>query len=299
MHVCRTSMIRSAGVTFAVIYVFWTALLAYSGSANAQVRDSFCLNLQKAWPEYEWKHLAKGVRLGPFDAIFTCSSSEVRIRSAVPFGESQGLNWAPTGSNYTATIFDKTLLVLEPPQTTTMKEQEIYAEIVEIKGEANYSTEHHATKQHLSTLSTVSREQIESQMQEAMAALNRMEWENLRENAPLEGWDMIRTGDNGRVEIEILKEGYIFDTGPDLHTGVVDKDGRPTKRKRFPANSYFILRPEMYLSARVTKVVGNAWKAADKELVRDFVEHYKTHLFLDPNRDDEAWQRLLREPELR
>jgi hypothetical protein len=126
-----------------------------------------------------------------------------------------------------------------------------------------------------------------------------MKWHALTTNTELQVWDMIRTGNNGRVEIEIVKEGSGRPTGPDPHTGVLDEKGQPTKRKRFPSNSYFVMHPIVIFSARVRKVIGDVWVASDREEVKRLVSDYGTQLFLDPNRDEAAWQKTLRQRELK
>jgi hypothetical protein len=91
--------------------------------------------VKNSGPDFDWKKLEKGNRLGPFDAIFTCSSSELEIKSEVRFGPSW-VQWVKKDKHYTTRIREETFLVIEPTDTKGAQAQQTRAEILNIKGEA-------------------------------------------------------------------------------------------------------------------------------------------------------------------
>jgi hypothetical protein len=257
-------------------------------------------NFGRLWfPDLHWTRLNRGDRLGRFDVISTCKSSSVIVKANLPFNhptfqweERHGEHWARVPSEEIVAI--RTL-------GGEKNQAEIEVEVIEVSGEAYYSTDRDLIEKHnfLRVGSGKSPGEIEKEETQRDSDLYAIGWERLTTDRLLGPWDMIWTQKDSRVEIEILKDGpYIFMDGS---TDVRDSAGRFTKKKRFPGKSYFIMDPTDYLSARVNKIIGEVWIAKDRGKVREFFKKYRTPAALREAMDAEAdrrWQEMLWKQEL-
>jgi hypothetical protein len=124
-------------------------------------------------------------------------------------------------------------------------------------------------------------------------------WRPLTENTILGPWDMIWAQPGGRVEIEITRNGPSRPQSNE-ETDVRTADGGFTKKKRFRGTAYFIMMPEQFREARVSRVIGPVMVATDRERVRAFF-----CLYHSPQggggwanaEEVEQWRRQLREGE--
>jgi hypothetical protein len=83
---------------------------------------------------------------------------------------------------------------------------------------------------------------------------------------------MLWTGDDGRVEIEVMGDG------PDPRVldalAVRDAQGRLTSRMRLPKRMYFIVTPARYGHIKLRKIVGDVKVARNREEVEAFARKY-------------------------
>jgi len=126
-------------------------------------------------------------------------------------------------------------------------------------------------------------------------------WVPLVADRILGPWDMLWVRNNGRVEIEIVKEGVVVLRN--ASTTVKDPDGRWTRKHRLAANSFFIMAPEYFIQARINKIIGDVLVATDADKVKEFYENYASPLWLGaPTLQGSEWYarwlEMLKKPEL-
>src|SRR5262249_25964379 len=83
-------------------------------------------------------------------------------------------------------------------------------------------------------------------------------------------WDMLWVQPESWVEIEIIGRNGLIVKGKDL----VDGNEQPTGTKRFSARTFWILHPSFHDAARVSRLAGTVWRAADPERVKAFFDAY-------------------------
>jgi len=259
--------------------------------------DFHCNLTRELYPDLQWNKLKKGDRLETYDAVMTCKSATVIIKSNLPFNPY--IQWKGKDGVYQSKI-PADMLVAIRTQSGDTSQPKIEVEAMEMSGEVLFSTNRDLIKKYgfLGSKAPRSQDETEKEEKQQYGDLKAIGWEPLTIERQLGPWDMIWTQENGRVEIEILKEG--IDSLVDESTNVKDPKGRLTNKRRFPPNSYFIMHPQFYQHAKANKIIGEVWIATDLEKVKEFNAKYKTFTNLGPmDRDtDLKWREMLKKEEL-
>lgn len=105
-----------------------------------------------------------------------------------------------------------------------------------------------------------------------------IDWEPLREGRVLGEWDMVWTGDDGRLEIEVLPDpkGRPDRSKFNPEMTVPDEQGHATANWRLPRRAYLILQPDLYVPAKVNRIRGTVFIARDHDQVRKFFAPWKS-----------------------
>jgi hypothetical protein len=253
-------------ITLVLILVFVTLVIlqivSYADS------NGFCSFAKSFYPDLQWKKLNKGDHLNTYDAILTCDFATVVVRSDLLFNKS--FEWNQKNGEYEGRIPSNVLLVIRTHGGDKIK-SDAKVKILEVKGEAFYSADRDLIQEYGFTLIN---SQEQKQMEEARKLhddLIAVGWKPADINQPLDPWDMVWTQKTGRIEIEILKEAV----------SIIEEDGTTNKTqnqsstlKEIPPNSYFIMYPHFFLSAKLKKITGEAWIASNRNKVREFSEKY-------------------------
>jgi hypothetical protein len=238
-------------------------------------------------PDIEWKRLSPGDTLGKDDAILTCESSSVEVKSDAPFYP--GAHWEEKGGKYIGAI-PSNVVVIAPSKSV---DQDIQTEVLDVSGDAFYSSNRELNRKYhfleYKSSGMVEREQRYKDMKA-------IGWEPLSLDHQLGPWDMIWTRGNGRAEIEVLKEGKHY--ASDRATDVIDSKGKLTRKKRLPRYSFLLIDPDSFSSAKVNKVIGEVWVATDPEKVKLFFKKHKVVLSLGAGAGEAGWREMLRKEEL-
>jgi len=257
----------------------------------------FCNFTRELYPDLQWKPLKKGDRLGTYDAILTCTDGTVTIKSNLVFNPY--IKWEEKDREYLGRIPAEMHVVIST-QSREKAQPNIVVEAIEVSGEVIYSTDRNLIEKYgsIGSKPRESHEEIERKDRQQYDDLKTIGWEPLTIDRQLGPWDMIWTQENGRIEIEILKEGVT--AIDDESTVVKDPKGHFTHKNRFPQNSYFIMDPEFYLKAKVNKIIGNVWVATDREKVKEFDAKYRTLVNLGPmdREADLQWRETLKKEKL-
>ena len=285
----------------ALLSVACITLLAFIGPsfASGKAVNVFCeVTRNSHYPELQWVRLESGVVLKTYDAILTCASSTVSLKSNFTFGQSI-IKWERADGDYVGEMPPETLLVVQTESRST-EQPNIQVKVTEVAGDVFYSTKRDLIKdlRVLHSFAT-SEEKTRQAQRERDFDLKAIGWEPLGVDRLLGPWDMIWTQKNGRVEIEIRKTGR--DLMTDESTDVRDAHGKLTLTKRFPQDSYFIMLPQFYQEARVNKTIGEVWVATDRAKVREFFNKHHSGMSIKAEVDPEAQRKLqeiLRKKEL-
>jgi len=202
--------------------------------------------------------------LGPGHAMLTCASSEIVVRAARSF--TVGIAWETDGSTVIGRLGGEHLVRVEGSGIVDVL-------VVAVSGGAYYSYDEPGVRQlPMEARRTGPVDDSVDSDDRRFEELSAIGWRRLVETDQLEGWDMIWTQANGKVELELV--------GPTTEVGaennVLDESGRPTGSVRFRPNEYWILLPDSMTVARVTKVIGDVWVATDRTKVAQFFERQRT-----------------------
>lgn len=246
-------------------------------------------------PDLTWRPLRQGEHLKTFDAILTCDSSTATVKATIPFSSS--IKWEYRQGLYLGIIPPETIVVVRSEKGDPIQ-PDIRLDIVEMHGHLFYSTDRELIEKRGLTMMVMKDTALEQEKEkQKFKELKEIGWEPLTKGHLLGPWDMIWTQENGRVEIEIIEEGMdpIIDEATDLKA----RNGNFTRKKRFPANSYFAMYPRFYLGAKVNKIIGDVWVSTNREKVKGFL--LKNHttgagaLGLMDRETDFKWRKMLRE----
>lgn len=238
--------------------------------------DPSCYRERRAFPGAHWAELQRGQRLGLYDAIMTCESAAVLVRSTHTF--SSLLTWEETEGLFWTTIPESTTVALVPDSGAGLD-----LEVMEVQGLTFYSTDRDVIRSSRTRSSQISSgsSRLDEFRKETLAELAAMDWEPLTVNQELGPWDVIWTRESGRVEIELVETGP--ETYHDASTTVLDSTGRETHRRRFRSHMVLIMNPRFYVKARVNKIIGEVSIAKDRNQVREFVwKHPGISAFFGP-----------------
>lgn len=267
-------------------------------SINPADLNFHCNLVRELYQDLRWIRLKTGDHLRTYDGLLTCHSSTVTLKSNLAF--TPHIAWKTQKGAYWAQIEPESLYTIRLEVTPETGQPEIDIEILGVTGEAFYSSDRDIIRKYgLLSANPKNQQKVLTEKQRMMDDLKSIGWERLKAGQFLGPWDMVRTDENSRVEIEIHKEGMSTATSPE--TDVKGSEQQPLLKKRFPSNSYFIMHPEFYVKAKVNKVIGKAWIARDREQVQKFWEKHHISLNLGPM--DRAgylqWLEDLRKPELK
>jgi len=184
---------------------------------------------------------------------------------------------------------------VSPPDATV--------EIMWIAGRVLYSTDMAAAYARVSGGSSLENS-LTAGRDELKADLEAMDWEPLSETRVLDEWDMVWTGKDGRLEIELVPDSQTRSdrTRIDLDMTVIDDEGRVTARRRLPPQGYLILHPEFYGAAKVKGVLGTVLVARNRDQVKEFFAKYRwpMRVVAEPDKATLAKkQEFLRSPTLK
>lgn len=266
-------MNRSVGIALPLVLLS-LSLAVTLGATDSRDPNFFCAQAREFFPEWDWQLLRKGDRVETNHALVTCRGSSVTVKSNLAFDPA--IDWKEEHGVYRGLIAAEVALVVRTPETR-IAQPKIELEVLEVTGEAIYSTKRHLIGKNRGALqSSLIRSQkdfLEKQRQR-WDDLKAIGWKRLTPDRVLQPWDMIWTKDNGRIEIEILEKGkeYFADDSTDVRT----KEVEYTLRKRFPRETYFIMHPEIFRKARVNKIISEVLIATDKTKVQKFFEKYQS-----------------------
>ena len=133
-----------------------------------------------------------------------------------------------------------------------------------------------------------------------LSELPRFDWSPVVEGQTLEPWDMIWVQKDGRVEIEIVRDGG--EPWLDEEHDVVTRGGERTGRKRFPGNSYVVVHPSFGQEVRVTRVIGDVWASTERDRIEAFyLQHRSRQAVWGWSSADEIrrWRDMLKEEQLK
>lgn len=220
------------------------------------------------FPGANWIEVRGGEHLGPYDAILTCQAASAVVRATRPFGGF--LPWEERDGWFWAVVPELTTLAV-----TNDEGHQVDVEVVNVLGRVFYSTDREVMRRSAVLGGQVSSDhrQLEEERSQIRAELAQIDWDQLTPGQLLGPWDMIWTGQDGRVEIEILQRGPNRETDPSFIM-VIDSLGHDTGRRRLRSHTVFVMNPRVYLSAKVTRVLGEVNLARSKDQVRAFVWKY-------------------------
>jgi hypothetical protein len=260
----------STAVTrFSVVFAL---LLCFDAVASAADEEYRCgpgnFHERSAGPGVTWTALASGTRLHTWDGILTCDGARVVIVSNLGFGSLRShVRWTDGERGHEGTIPERLLVVLHPLQTS----ESIIVDVSEVVGRAFYSRDCEVFENlHLiesgsgtrRDAGVMDRERQTAQMHDDLVLIP---WLVLSEGDVLSRGEMLWTRAGGRVEVEIAgSHGLVYHAND-----VIDREGRPTGRRRFSSDIYWT---NEYEEDRVTRVIGEVWRSADREAVTRFVD---------------------------
>lgn len=275
-------LIRALGIALGVV------LIGFLSSGEPGSKSSpFCAQVETWLPNLRWQVAQTGQQLRNFDAIMACEASTVTIRANIPFASE--VRWTKDGEWYRGTIPAKTTIIVVDERDERVP---VSVEILATRGRVFFSDDRDVIERSGLSLLRGSNLKAREQSEKAMfAELQAMTWRVLRESEPLGPWDLVWTGQTGRVELEIITPGpeYVWDGAADVRT----PDGRLTRRKRFFEYTMFAMHPAHYRVARIVSVIGNVWVATDRQRARDFIQ--KHGILVDafgPSVGEPEWKRL-------
>jgi len=252
----------------------------------------FCSTVNRLYPDLPWRELHPGTQLGASDAILTCGSGRVVLRSMSP--SSHNLEWVRSAGAFESTVAEESLVVLEPSvDGATLPTLTI--ETVTVWGEAYFTTDREAIRRYrlsgATGMSLADHANLEANRDRDLAALK---WDSLVAGRIFGPWSMIWTLD-GRVEIEVLDPPGRIIRG---WAGAIDETGQPSGKNRLMENVHFIMVPPFFRQARVNRVIGDVRIASDPETVKRYFYRHRYVVARFGPLDEERWDEILRKPEL-
>jgi hypothetical protein len=265
------------------------------GVVLSEDASSFCGFVRAINEDVTWQQIHMGSRIRAPEAFLTCDASEIVIKTDRPLSES--ISWSPEGNRLQGRIPAARLVLVEPPSAMP-NSLGVEVEIIAIRGSAFYSDDL-VRKNGPVWVSPWTGPSPDQLLREFTADLDAIQWEPLGSSRELKPWNMIRTGPDGKVEIEITKDGprgFV-----DARLAVVGSDGQPTRRIRLMPKSYLVMFPEIYDSGLVTAAVGQVLLARQQDQVRDFFSkrpYTSGFMGMFDMQLSEERQRMLRKPRL-
>lgn len=291
----RTTTLIRASIFLTVVagLVSCTVAPAYHPRAEA---GTFCASVSRSYPDLTWTDLRPGTTLGAFEAILTCGSSYIEVRSPRPVGG--GFAWTESGDGFRAQVAGDVLMAIVPLDGRTGPE-DMEVQVVTVSGTAYHSKDRDTIRRHSiflqDTMSTDEYARLQSAREGSLGGFG---WQPMAAGRILGPWDMIWTREGGRVEIEVVDPPGAIIRG---WSAVLDEAGRAIGKNRLMSNVQFIMVPTHFRQARINKVIGDVWIATDTHAVKTYFEKYGYVVARFGRFDEEArrrWQELLRRPEL-
>lgn len=260
--------------------------------------DLFCQYIRESYPSTTWLELRPGDQLKRDDAVLTCGSSGVALISNRSFG--MGLQWEGEEGYLRTTIPGSSLIIVSSHKSLPSNGGKLLAKVTIVQGRVYYSTGR-ALRAEPGLIDVVKRGsgEVDRKVEEMLSDLVKMEWGLLQTGQDLGPWDMLWTGDHGRVEVEMLDAGgYRLIDGS---VAVTDALGRLTNKIRVGSNAYLILHPDYYGKVRVTGIIGEVYVARNPEEVMRFYSLHQSMLWIYGIRgaaDYQRWLEMLRKGQL-
>lgn len=226
--------------------------------------DSFCRSAQEQYPGLRWTELRPHDRLSTDDAVLTCGDGRVDVRSSYSFGFD--LSWTLERDGLHAIVPASTLVALRPD--TADRRERVQVDVISVRGRAYFTLDRDLIRQYGVWTFRKAQTRVSPGREEVFADLARITWEPLLLSHQLGPWDMLWTASNGKVEIEVVRDGpnpWILDA-----LAVRDARGQLTMKMRIPRQMYFIVKPEHYESVKVRKVIDGVSIAKSREGVKTF-----------------------------
>lgn len=285
-----------------VILLVWVFLCLPVSAAGSPTEESKCNLYTDRYPGLHWVQLQTGARLTTGDAVLTCSDSTVTIRSERPvdFGPGAPLVLKKQKNGHIGILRAEALMVLKPVFDHQTK---VEFTVIGVEGLVYGSTDRELIRKYNMgshyTLTAEEAKQDARKKEQRLKDLEAIGWKPLTLERQLGPWDMIWTQNKSRVEIEILQYGEYRIR--DEQTDVRDAKGELTSKKRFTANSFFIIEPNTYVSARVNKIIGNVRVATSHANVKRFYKKHHVSNDIWEEMDEEAydkWEEMLKKDSL-
>lgn len=282
--------------------VFMLAGCARSPAAHLETRGSFCRS-QEAWvPRATWQEISPGDHLRVPGVLMTCDASGVRLSALSRM--SSDFAWEERGNRFHAELGPRELVTLHSLSTDQPSPAQ-QVEVLWTTGRVQYSTDmpaKYARVQAGGPGSSLAKA-LAATRERLAADLKVLDWEPLTETRVLDEWDMIWTGDNGRLEIEMLPESKQRPdrTRSDSDMIVIDEHGHLSAKRRFLPRTYFIVQPEWYGPAKVNRILGTVYVARDRDQVKQFFAKWRSTMQVVAELDKAGYERqkaFLRSPTL-
>ena len=293
---------RSIGDVMLLVVATCVAACAATQTPPSYPTGSFCSFASKFFQAATWTPINPATQLRAPIAILTCETGHLEVTAASPGGGQ--LVWTRRGNAFEATIPENHLVTFD----SVSSDATTPGAVIDIRarsGDAFVSDDFIGRYGFVSMSNTPVGQQLAptTASEEMRRDLAAMAWEPVHESRRLGQWDMLWTGHDGRVEIEVFdgRGGATQRRLLDGTAAVIRPDGSITSRRRLIHDHYLILHPAVLNSAEVKRAIGTVLVAKEREQVKAFFGKYTVVIHSLWPLDDQLFrerEQMRRKPEL-